>query len=451
MMDELKSLEADALNLVQLAKQAGADACDVVVASGSSLSIGVRDGVVENNNRSEGNSISLRAFCGKKVASVNSNTRNNLEQLAERVVAMAKVSPEDPYQGLADKSLLFAGEKAQEKIRKLELFDPFTPSTDDLEKLALECEHSGLAVDGVAKSMGAGAGWSTSGFVLATSDGFVGSYNRSGFSVSASLVAGEGTGMERDYDYDSAVHFSDMKSAADVGKSAGERVVKRLNPRQVKSGTYPIVFDPRISAGILGTLASAVNGAAVARKTSFLKDRMGQQITRSGIRIVDDPHMVRRGGSRIFDGEGIGTEKMDLVLDGILQTWLLDSATARELNLDTNARASRGGSGTSPSTTNCYMEPGDQSPDGVIGCITEGLYLTETIGHGINMITGDYSKGAAGFWIENGEIKFPVAEITVAGNLSDMFMNMTPANDLEFKYGTNAPTLLIEGMTIGGK
>ena len=319
-MDELKSLEADAHNLVQLAKQAGADACDVVVASGSSLSIGVRDGVVENNNRSEGDTISLRAFCGKRVASVNSNTRNNPEQLAERVVAMAKVSPEDPYQGLADENRLVGSEKLDEKIRKLDLFDNFNPSVNDLENLALECEESGLSVNGVTKSMGAGAGWSTSGFVLATSDGFVGSYRRSGFSVSTSLVAGEGTGMERDYDHDSAVHFKDMKSAAEVGKSAGERVVKRLNPRQVKSGTYPILFDPRISAGILGTLAGAVNGAAIARKTSFLRDRMGKQITRSGIRIIDDPHMARRGGSRIFDGEGIEVGKFDLVSDGILQS-----------------------------------------------------------------------------------------------------------------------------------
>ncbi|MEM9330123.1 MAG: TldD/PmbA family protein [Pseudomonadota bacterium] len=449
-MDELKSLEADAQNLIQLVLKAGADACDVVVASGQSASIGVRDGIVETNKRSESDMLSIRAFCGKKVASVNSNTKKFPGQLAERVVAMAKVSPEDPFQGLAEDNLLLAHEALNAKVDGLELYDAHNPSTEDMQKLALECEKSGLSVSGVTKSMGAGTGWSNSGFVLATSQGFVGSYRRSGYSVSASLVAGDGVKMERDYDYDSAVHFSDMKSAEAIGKSAGERVVKRLHPQQVKSGAYPVVFDPRISAGILGTLTGAISGASVARKTSFLREKMNEAIAMPGIHVIDDPLMVRKAGSRAFDGEGVASKKMNLVEDGVLQTWLLDSATARELGLQTNGRASRSGSGTSPSTTNCYMAPGAHAPEALIAEIEHGLYLTETIGHGINMVTGDYSKGAAGFWIENGEITFPVAEITVAGNLADMFMNMTPANDLMFKYGTDAPTLRIEGMTIGG-
>jgi len=299
--------------------------------------------------------------------------------------------------------------------------------------------------------MGSGMGWGTTGFVLATSDGFSGSYQRSGISVSASFVAGDGTSMERDYDYDSCVHMSDLKSAEVIGKSAAEKVVKRLNPRQVNSGSYPIIFDKRISTGIAGTLASAVNGSAVARKTSFLRDKMGKQVAAKGINIIDDPHMVRRSGSRVFDGEGARSGKLNIVENGKLQTWLLDSATARELGLSPNGRAGRGGSGTSPSTSNLYMEPGEQSFEDMISSIKEGFYVTETIGHGINMVTGDYSKGAAGYWIENGEITYPVAEITIAGNLADMFLHMHPANDLEFKYGTNAPTLLIEGMTLGGK
>jgi len=450
-MTELKSLEADALNLVRLATKAGADACDVVVARGNSLSIGVRNGAVENNNRSEGDSISLRAFCGKKVASVSTNSKNNPEQLAERVVAMAKVSPEDPYQGLAGAENLFANDKIAERVAELELFDDTELDVEALEAMALECEQNGLDVAGVSQSMGAGAATSKNGLVLATSEGFLGSYLRSGFSASASLVAGEGTGMERDYDFDSSIHFTDLKPVAEIGRSAGERVVKRLNPKKIQSGAYPVIFDPRISTGILGTLAGAINGSSIARKTSFLRDRLEQAVTRSGITIVDDPGMKKQGGSRVFDGEGVNTEKLDLVKDGILQTWLLDSATARELELKTNGRAGRSGSGTSPTTTNCYMEPGEQSPDEMIASIKEGLYLTETIGHGINMVTGDYSKGAAGYWIENGEIVFPVAEITIAGNLADMFMQMTPASDLNFKYSTNAPTLLIEGMTIGGK
>lgn len=450
-MNDLKKLEADALNLVTLAKKAGADACDVVVASGNSLSVGIREGAVENSNRSESDALYLRVFCDKKIASVTSNTKNNPQTLAERAVAMAKVSPEDPFQGLADQSRLFPRESMEAKITELDLFDVTEPDVSYMEKQALEAEAAGLGVKGVSKSLGAGMGWSTSGFVLATSDGFSGSYQRSGFSLSASLVAGEGTGMERDYDYDSAIYLGDLQSAQAIGISAGERTVKKIAPRQVKSGAYPIIADRRVSAALLGSLSNAVNASSVARKTSFLRDRMGKQITTSGINIVDDPHMVRKSGSKIFDGEGVANERINLVEDGLLQTWLLDSATARELNLQTNGRAARGSSGTSPSTTNCYMEAGEQSVEEMIASIKEGLFLTETIGHGINMVTGDYSKGASGFWIENGEIAFPVAEITIAGNLAEIFMNMTPASDLEFKYGTNAPTLLLEGMTIGGK
>ena len=450
-MNDLKKLEADALNLVTLAKKAGADACDVVVASGNSLSVGIREGAVENSNRSESDALYLRVFCDKKIASVTSNTKNNPQSLAERAVAMAKVSPEDPFQGLADQSRLFPRESMEAKITELDLFDVTEPDVSYMEKQALEAEAAGLGVKGVSKSLGAGMGWSTSGFVLATSDGFSGSYQRSGFSLSASLVAGEGTGMERDYDYDSAIYLGDLQSAQAIGISAGERTVKKIAPRQVKSGAYPIIADRRVSAALLGSLSNAVNASSVARKTSFLRDRMGKQITKSGINIFDDPHMVRKSGSKIFDGEGVANERINLVEDGLLQTWLLDSATARELNLQTNGRAARGSSGTSPSTTNCYMEAGEQSVEEMIASIKEGLFLTETIGHGINMVTGDYSKGASGFWIENGEIAFPVAEITIAGNLAEIFMNMTPASDLEFKYGTNAPTLLLEGMTIGGK
>ncbi len=449
-MVDLTALQANANELVSHARKAGADACDVVVASGESLSVGVRDGKIENSKRAENNSVSVRVFCGKKIASITSNTAADPKMLAERAVAMAKVSPEDPNQGLADAQNLYKIDALNETITTLDLLDQSQPDAGAMEHAALEAEAAGLEESGVTKSMGAGAGWTRSGFVLATSHGFTGSYERSGFSVQASMIAGEGTGMERDYDYDSAIHQSDLEAASAIGKSAGERAVKRLNPRQVKSGAYPIVCDPRISAGILGSLAGAINGAAVVRKTSFLRDMLGQLVTNPNITIVDDPHMVRRAGSKPFDGEGVATEKQVLVENGILKTWLLDSAAARELNMTTNGCAGRGGSGTSPTTSNCFMQPGDQSPEEMIANIEEGLYLTETIGHGTNMVTGDYSKGAAGFWIKNGEITHPVAEITVAGNLKDMFLNMTPANDLKFKYGTNSPTLLIEGMTVGG-
>ena len=450
-MNDLKKLETDALNLVSLAKKAGADACDVVVASGNSLSVGIREGAIENSNRSESDALYLRVFCDKKIASVTSNTKNNPQALAERAVAMAKVSPEDPFQGLADQDRLFQQAEIEEKIATLDLYDKTEASPEEMEKLALEIEEAGLGVEGVTKSMGSNASCGTSGFVLATSDGFTGSYERSGFSIVGSFAAGEGTGMERDYEYDTAIYLDDLKDPSSIGKAAGERAVKRLNPRQIKSGVYPIIVDRRVSTALLGSLSNAINASSVARKTSFLRDMMGKQITKNSINIIDDPHMVRKSGSKIFDGEGVANEKLGLVENGILQTWLLDSATARELDLKTNGRASRGGSGTHPSTTNCYMEAGEQSAEDMIASIKEGLYLTETIGHGINMVTGDYSKGASGYWIENGEIQFPVGEITIAGNLKEMFMNMTPASDLEFKYGTNAPTLLLEGMTIGGK
>jgi len=449
-MNDLKALETEANKLVALAKKAGATACDVVLASGDSLSVEVRDGQVEKSDRSESNSLSLRVFCDKKIASVTSNTQNNLEKLAEQAVAMAKVSPEDEYQGLAEESRLLDASEMDNRINELDLLDVTEPQIKRMEQSAFDAEKAGLGIKGVSKSMGSGMGWSRSGFVLATSDGFSGSYERSGFSISCSLVSGEGTGMERDYDYDTAIHLEDLKAAEIIGKAAAERVVKRAGPVQVASGTFPIVCDPRISTGILGTMMGAINASAVARKTSFLRDEMGKQVATAGIQVIDDPRMVRRSGSKPFDGEGVATDRIDFVKDGVLQQWLLDSATARELSLETNGRAGRGGTGTSPSTTNCYMKPGNQTPEELIKDIPDGLYLTETIGHGINMVTGDYSKGAAGFWIKNGEITHPVAEITVAGNLKEMFLNMHPANDLVFKYGTNAPTLLIEGMTIGG-
>ncbi len=450
-MTDLKLLEKEALNLVTLARKAGADDCDVVVASSESLSVGVREGKIENTERSESDARYLRVFCGKKVASVAANQADSLETLAERAVAMARVSPEDVFQGLADPERLFETETLEKELETLDLCDTHQPSSTELEKMALEAEAAGREVSGVQKSMGAGAGWSRSGFVLATSNGFSGSYQRSGFSNSAAMVAGEGTGMERDYDYDSAVHLENLKDPSEIGRSAGERAARRLGPRQVESGAFPVVFDPRVSAALLGSFVGAINAASVARKTSFLRERMNEKVASDSVTIVDDPMIPRQSGSRLFDGEGVSAEKLIPVEKGMLLDWFLDCATARELGLETNGRAARGGSGTNPSTTNCYMMAGEKPPEEVIGSIVQGLYLSETIGHGINMVTGDYSKGASGFWIENGEITYPVAEITIAGNLAEMFCNMTPASDLEFKYGINAPTLLVEGMVIGGK
>jgi len=441
----LSALENKAEQLVDAAIKAGADACDVVVSNGQSLGISVRDGAVENTGRAEGDDYSLRVFLGKRIASVSTNQLADLTMMAERAVAMAKVSPEDPFQALAEADQLAVD------FPDLEMLDSYQPEADWLKEKALATENAGLAVSGVQKSMGASAGWGTSGFVLATSNGFSGSFVRSGFSSSTAMVCGEGEKMERDHDFSSAVFAADLRSPEEIGRTAGERAVKKANPRQVASGSFPVLFDRRASGSLLGALLGAINAASVARKTSFLRDRMGKQIASSNINIIDDPLRPRSPGSRPFDGEGLACNRLDLVADGVLKTWLLDGATGRELGLQSNARASRRGSGTSPSSTNAWIRPGEKSIEELARDIGTGLYLTETIGHGINMVTGDFSKGASGFWIENGEISFPVAEITIAGNLKDMFMEMIPANDLEFRGAVNAPSMLIANMTIGGR
>jgi PmbA protein len=441
----LNSLEDQAAKLVELALKAGADHCDCVVASSQSLGISVRDGKTEDTDRSEGDAFSLRVFCGQRTASVAANQADDLTALCERAVAMAKVSPDDPF------AMLAPGERLAKNIPDLDLFDNSEPEVGAMTTAALECEAAGLAVNGVSKSMGASSGWGMTGFVLAASNGFSGSYSLSRFSCSSAMIAGEGTSMQRDYDYDTKTHLEDLKSPQSIGRLAGERVIKRLNPRQVTSGAFPIIFDRRQSAGLLGALASAINGTSITRKTSFLREMMGEQICANDVSIICDPLIKRGLGSRPVDGEGIETASIDFVENGILKQWVLDCSTAHELGLSSNARAVRSGSGTAPSTTNLYIENGNTSREEMISSIESGLYLDETIGHGINMVNGNYSKGAGGFWIESGQIAFPVSEITIAGNLSEIFRSMKPANDLEFRNATNAPSLLVEGMTVGGK
>lgn len=441
----LSSLTQNASALVDAALKAGADACDVVVSRGQSLGVAVRDGKVENTSRSESDDFSLRVFSGNRVACVNSNNIKDMASLAERAVAMAKVSPPDPFQGLAPR------ERLAREIPDLDVLDSEVPDAASLAERALACEAAGLEVAGVAKSMGGSASWGLSGFVLATSTGFSGHYGVSRFSVSAAMVAGEGTQMERDYDFHSATHRSGLMDSAVIGRSAGERAVRRQNPQQTQSGAFPVIFDRRVAAGLLGALTGAINGASVARKTSFLRERMGESVANAAITIIDNPLRQRGLASRPVDGEGMPTAELRLVEGGVLRHWLLDWATARELCLESNARAARGGSGTSPTSTNSHIEPGTASLAELVSMAQTGLYVTETIGHGVNMVTGDYSKGASGFWIENGQIAFPVAGITIAGNLKDVFASMIPANDLEFRFGTNAPSLLVEGLTVGGK
>jgi PmbA protein len=384
---------------------------------------------------------------GRKVAFVSSTdfTKSALAALPERAVAMAKLAPEDKFAGLAPK------ERLATDFPQLEIDDPQEPSTVLLVERARDAEAAALEVPGVTNSEGGGADYGRSMVTLATSEGFLGGYSATSRSVSASVIAGEGTEMERDYDYSQARFGADLESPVEVGKRAGERAVKRLKPRKVKTRTVPVFYDPRVAAGLLGHFASAISGAAIARGVSFLKDRMDQEVFSTSVNVIDDPHRKRGLRSKPFDGEGVANRLTVLIDQGRLTTWLLDSASARQLGLQSTGHAARGTGGPpSPSSTNLYMAPGDLSPKELMSDVREGLYVTELIGMGVNGVTGDYSRGAAGFWIENGAIAYPVSEITIAGNLKDMYRHLTPANDLVFRYGTDAPTVRIDGMTVAG-
>lgn len=433
--------------LVDLARKKGADAAEAVLFESTSLSASCRLGKVEDIERSEGRDLGLRVFVGERQAVVSSTDflPETLEALAERVVAMAKAAPPDPYCGLADAGLI------ARTFPELDLDDGSDISADALSTRAKEAEDAALAIQGITNSSGAGASFGRGSVYLATSAGFAGSYQGTTHSVSASVLAGEGTGMERDYDFSSARHLADLEAAAEIGRRAGEKTVRRLGARKVKSQAVPIVYDPRVSNSLLGHFTGAISGSAVARGTSFLQNKLGAEVFAKGISIIDDPLRARGMRSKPFDGEGVATTRQALVEDGTLKTWLLDISTAKQLGLQTTGHASRGtGAPPSPGPTNLYMEPGALSPEELIADIEDGLYVTEMIGMGVNGVTGDYSRGASGFWIEKGKLAYPVSEITVAGNLKEMFAHLTPASDLDFRYGTNAPTLRIEGMTVAG-
>ena len=434
-------------DLMKWAKAAGADSADTLYVNGESISVAQRMGKREKLESSEGRDLGLRVFVGRRQAFVSSTdfAPAALRVLATRAVDMARAVPEDPVCGIAPEELL------AESWPDLDLNDKGRPSARALLAMAAEAEDAARAVKGVTNSEGAEASWGRTAVMLAASNGFSGGYRRSGYSLSCAVLGGEGTGMERDYEWSSAVHLEDLMSATKVGRNAGKFVVRRLNPRKAKSARVPVVYDRRVSGGLIGHLAGAINGRAVARGTSFLKDKMGEKIFADGIRILDNPHRKRGLGSRPFDAEGLPTKRYAVIDDGRLTTWLLDLAAARQLKLKPTGHAARGTSGPpSPTTSNFYLEKGKLSLDELLGDIKSGLYITDMIGFGVNGVTGDYSRGASGFWIENGKLAWPVSGITVAGNLKDMFLNMTPANDLQFKSSTNAPTVRIEGMTVAG-
>ena len=444
--DAARSLLDD---LLARAKALGADAADAMIVNSTALSHADRLGKTELLERSESRDLGLRVFFGKRQAVVSSNDWKaaTLDDLVERAVAMAKAVPQDPYCGLADPDQLFRG-----AVLDLDIFDPGEPAAKTLIERARTTEAAARDVSGVTNSEGAEASWSGTSVMIAASNGFSGGYAISRHGIGVSVIAGEGSDMESDYEFSSVVHGDDLDDPASVGRAAGMRAVKRLNPRKGPTVKVPVVYDPRVANGIIGHFAGAINGAAIARGTSFLKDAMDTKVFTDGVTIIDDPHRLRGLRSKPFDAEGLANDAMNLIEDGVLTRWILDLRASRQLGLGSTGRATRGVSGPpSPSTTNLYMAPGRLTPAALIADIESGFYVTGLMGFGIDGLTGDYSRGASGFWIEGGEIAYPISEMTIAGNLKDMFANLTPADDLEFRYGSNAPTLRIDGMTVAGE
>jgi len=433
----VSALSDAATGLLAAAKRAGADVAEVVLHDGASVSVQRRLGKIEETERAETREIGLRVFIGRSSASISASSIDHaaFARLAEQAVAMARVVPEDPYAEIpVAPAPLDAG--------FLDLDDPVEPAMDLLLSYTAAAEEAALSVPGITNSEGASASWSRSVSLLATSHGFIGEYARSYHGISVTAIAGAGVDMQRDYDYSSALHASDLGDPAQLGRNAAARALARLNPKRPGTAKLPILFDPRVSGSFLGHLSSAISGASIARGTSFLKDALRGAVFGPGITITDDPLRVRGSRSRPFDREGQTVKAMNFIEGGRLTDWILDTRSANQLGLKSN--------GHSGGLSNFYMAAGDLSPEALMADISEGLFVTEMIGMGVNGLTGDYSRGAAGFMIRNGVLAEPVAEFTIAGNLKDIFLHITPANDLEFKRGTDAPTLRIEGMTLAG-
>ncbi|MEJ2408355.1 MAG: metallopeptidase TldD-related protein [Novosphingobium sp.] len=437
-----------AQDLVARARRAGADAADAVYGANSSEGIQIRLGKLEDVERSESEHISLRVFLGQRSASIGSSdlSPQALDELAVRAIDMARAAPEDRYAGLAPEELLIQGPWPD-----LDLVDPSERSPQDLRAMAEEAEDAARAVAGITNSDGASASAGSGVFALATSHGFAGAYGSTNHSLSASVVGGESAAKQRDYAWRSAHYGADLPPPAEIGTLAGERTVARLGSGRMKSGAMPVVFDPRVAGSLVGHLVGAMSGSVIARRSSFLLDKLGEQLFAPGITIVEDPHISRGLRSRVFDGEGLATAKRDLVADGKVTGWLLDTAAARQLGMQPTGHASRSGGGApGVSTGNIHLAAGALTPAELMADIADGVYVTELIGQGVNGVTGDYSRGATGFRIVNGELAGPVSEFTVAGNLLSMFAQLTPANDLEWYRAVNVPTVRIDGMSIAG-
>ena len=433
-------------SLVERGIAAGATAADALYVGDRSSSVQVRLGEIEGVGRSEGEEIGLRLFAGQRSATAASSdlSEEALAQLVGRCLAMAREAPEDAYAGLAPDELLHRGDAPS-----LDVVDPREPGPEELRERALAAEDAARAVEGVTNSSGAGASASGAIVALATSGGFSGAYQTTSHGSSASVLAGEGATMQRDWAWHSARHLDDLESAEAIGRRAGERAVSRLDPKRPKPGKYPVLFDPRVSASLLSHLAGAINGASIARKTSFLQGKLGERVFAQGVTVVDDPLRPRGLRSRPFDGEGVRVSRQELVADGVLKTWIADSAAARQLGIAPTGHAARGvGGAPGASPSNLYLGAGSRSREELLAAFPEAVLIIELIGQGVNAVTGDYSRGAVGFMVRGGEIAEPVAEITIASNLIDMFATLEPASDLEFRRGIDAPTILVPEMTV---
>jgi PmbA protein len=444
MKTDLLSVAAD---LVKMAVKAGATSADAMAISSRAQDVSLRHGVIEELEQSESQDVGLRVFVGQSAAMIGGSvlTRDSLQRLVDRAMAMAKLAPPDPYAGLADPQQL-----AQD-LPELDLVSSVELDIDALKGLAQRAEDAALVVPGVTRSNGASASASRSLVALAMSNGFARHWERTSFGNSASVVAGEGTAMERDYDGHGASHFEDVESPEKIGRTAGERAVARLNPRKIASQRVPVLYDRRVATSLMGHLLSGINGASIARGTSFLKQDLGKALFQNNVTLVEDPHRLRGPASRPCDGEGLPTIKRNIIDQGILTTWIMDLRASRQLGLAPTGHGARGlTSPPSASTSNLHMVAGQRSPEEMMRSFGTGLLVTEFIGSTINMVTGDYSRGASGFWIEKGERAYPVSGITVAGNLRDMFKALEPASDLLFRGGVNAPTCYLGEMTIAG-
>lgn len=435
-------------DVIKRARKQGASAADAVLVRSTSLSVTLRNGKTEVVERSENAELGLRVFKGRKQAMIATSdfALPKLDGMIERVLGIADATPEDPFAGIAEPGQI------TRSLQELDLCDPCEPDPAELVKAAGEIEAAAMAVPGIRNTEGGDASWGRSDITLAISNGFMGQYSRSSSSISTTVLAGEGTNMERDYDYDFATYWSDLKSPAAIGKNAAERTLRRLNPRRVGSQQVPVIYEARQARDIVSHFLGAINGASVARGSTFLKDKLGQAISGAHINIHEDPFVPRAARSRTFDGEGLQPKARKLIDNGVLTTWLLDLRSARKLGMEPTGHAARGvGSAPSPSSGNVWLEAGTASVEELIADIKQGLFLTDTLGHGTNMVSGDYSRGASGYWIENGKLAYPVSELTVAGNLADIFRNIIPASDLERRHGVDSPTLLINGMTVAGQ